>query len=792
MTAAPTHVAIFGGDAVYMRNFRLPILLALKAQGHRVTAICPDDGKIGAVLAEFGVNFAPLPMHRSRLNPVSELRVLWRLLRLLRREKVDVLLAYTIKPIIYGLPMAWLAGVGRRVAMVTGIGYALMEGSDLRRRVSRPRAKLGYRVACSLSDRVIFQNPDDRDLFLNEGLLADPDKAVLVAGSGVDLQHFAQQPLPDGPMTFVMVGRLLRDKGVHEYVAAARLVRRQHPEARFLLVGGTDDNPSSVTPGEVEEWVASGAVEHVGHVDDVRPYLAAAHVFVLPSYREGTPRSGLEAMATGRAIVTTDAPGCREVVRPGVNGLLVPVANSQALAEALLQLCRSPQTVAAMGAESRRFCEERFDVALVTRDIVKILMGEEVGGAPVRAGDGYAGGAGRESRPRVLHVVASSWAIPFQILPLAEALVKEGWEVDVASAPGAETAVLDRPGMRHLPIPIDRRFLTLSHFSAARALVRILREGRYNAVHLHGPLPSVLGRITARMAGVPVIYHCRGTYYEGEHALLSEKVARLAYPPLEWALGRWTYWTFTLTPQDAADLVAKAGLHPERVESLGAGGCGLDLDTWSADRYDDARKTELRARFGVPEGRRVIGFVGRLVQLKGVFELLDAFIELRRTRPDLHLLVVGDTEAGSRDEGAGDRLKRLAAAAGVADAVTFTGHLPQPTDAVALMDILALPSYWESFGQVLAEAGGMGIPVVATDTRGARFAVVDGQTGILVPPRDAAALGAALARLLDDPALAARLGAAGLARAREFGRERVIRRMLDVYDGLLIPQRKVA
>lgn len=386
--------------------------------------------------------------------------------------------------------------------------------------------------------------------------------------------------------------------------------------------------------------------------------------------------------------------------------------------------------------------------------------------------------------PRVLQVVASSWAIPFQILPLAEALVEEGWEVDVASGAGPETGLLERPGMRHLPIPLERRFFTLKHLSAFLAIRRILKRGRYDAAHLHGPLPSVLGRIAARLAGVPVIYHCRGTYYEGEHALLSEKLARLVYPPLERALGRWTHWTFTLTPHDAADLVARARFPAGRVECLGVGGCGLDLKTWSADRYDAARKAELRRNLGVPEGRRVIGFLGRLVRLKGVFELLEAFIALKRTRPDLHLLVVGGTEAGAREVGTDETLKRLVAEAGVADDVTFTGHLADPTDAVALMDILALPSYWESFGQVLAEAGGMGIPVVAAETRGARFAVVDGETGLLVPPRDAGALEAALARLLDEPALAQRMGAAGLERARGFGRERVIGRMLEVYRGL--------
>lgn len=371
------HVAVFGGEAAYMRNFREPLLRALRARGYRVTAICPDDGQTAAVLRDWGVEFAPVPLRRAGLNPFADIPVMLQLWRLFRHERVDALLAYTIKPIFYGLPAARLAGVKRRVGMVTGIGYALTEGPGLKRQLTRGAALLGYRNACAAAQRMIFQNPDDRDLFLDEGLLRDPSRAALVAGSGVDLRRFEQKPLPEGPPTFVMVARLLRDKGVYEYVAAAQAVKRERPDARFLLVGGMDDNPTSVSPGDVEKWRAAGIVEMVGQVDDVRPYLAAGHVFVLPSYREGTPRSCLEAMAVGRAIITTDAPGCREVVRPGENGLLVPVRDAGALAQAMLKLADSPETVARMGEASRRLCETRFDAEVVTGDIVAILLGED-------------------------------------------------------------------------------------------------------------------------------------------------------------------------------------------------------------------------------------------------------------------------------------------------------------------------------------------------------------------------------------------------------------------------------
>jgi len=371
------HVAIFGPDAAQLRNIRIPVLRMLRRRGYRVTAICPDDGRIGAILQGHDVEYWPLAVNRSSLNPLADLPMALRLLGFLRREKVNALLAYTIKPIVYGMPAARLAGVKRRVGMVTGVGYGLTPGKGLKRRLARRAVITAYGLAGSAADRLIFQNLDDLGLFRDEGLLKDEAKAALVAGSGVELDRFTPQPLPEGPVTFVMVARLLRDKGVYEYVAAAKAVKARNPQTRFLLVGGMDENPAAVPRAHVDEWVVSGAIEYVGLVDDVRPYLARSHVFVLPSYREGTPRSALEAMAVGRAILTTDAPGCREVVRAGVSGMLVPVQDAEALARAMLAFVENPDLARTMGEASRRFCEERFDAEAVTADILGILLGEE-------------------------------------------------------------------------------------------------------------------------------------------------------------------------------------------------------------------------------------------------------------------------------------------------------------------------------------------------------------------------------------------------------------------------------
>ena len=390
--------------------------------------------------------------------------------------------------------------------------------------------------------------------------------------------------------------------------------------------------------------------------------------------------------------------------------------------------------------------------------------------------------------PRVLHVIVDSFVEPVQVRPLARALVAEGWEVDVASPPGAEFAGVEIPGVRYIPFPVSRSLTTPRHLGALLWLVRRMAGGKYALVHLHGPIPAMLGRVAAALTRTPAIYHCRGSYYESGYVLFSERLASRVYPPLERLLGRWTAWTFTLNRDDAADLVERARFPEERVTCLGVGGCGLDVDAWDPGRYPPAKRAEIRRRLGIPENKPVIGFVGRFVRNKGVLELGEAFRQVRAAGIDAHLLMVGGTPASERDQETDPELRRRIAEWGLEEHVSFPGLLRPPSDAMAVMDVLALPSYSESFGQVLVEAGALGIPVVAAASRGAREAVLDGETGLLVPLRDAPSLADALLRILRDPALARRLGERAHRRAREELRsERVLASILEVYRRVLPP-----
>jgi glycosyltransferase involved in cell wall biosynthesis len=337
-------------------NFRAGLIEALKADGHRVVALSPADGyhrRFEAV----GIEHVPIEIDSAGLSPLRDLRLLLDYRRELKRIGADVFLGYTAKPNIYGALAAQSLGIAV-INNISGLGTAFIQTGLLTRIVSSL-----YRIALRRSATIFFQNPEDLDLFVSLKLVSR-DRARLLPGSGIDLQRFAPsaEPRPPGPLSFLLVGRLLWQKGVREYVEAARLVRREVPDARFNLLGFLDvANRSAVSRPEVDAWVTEGLIDYLGEADDVRPHIAAADCVVLPSYREGLPRTLLEGAAMGKPLIATDVPGCRQVVEPGINGLLCKAADAASLAEAMLALARlSQEEREAMGAAGRRKAERDY------------------------------------------------------------------------------------------------------------------------------------------------------------------------------------------------------------------------------------------------------------------------------------------------------------------------------------------------------------------------------------------------------------------------------------------------
>lgn len=323
------------------------------------------DDHTTASLSARGASVHPIPIDRAGLDPFAMVALLTRLAKAFRRIEPDVVIAYTVKPVVLG---ALANRDARFVAIITGLGYAFTGGAQLRRRVSAVAAKFLYRLALARADVILFQNPHDLEYFRALGVVPRSARVGLLAGSGVELDRFSPVPLPSGAR-FLMAARLLGDKGVREFAFATVRVKRHCPGAHIALAGFFDGSPDSVGASELAAMIDAG-VAYLGHVDDIRPAISDCSIYVLPSYREGTPRSVLEAMAMGRAIITTDAPGCRETVEHGRNGLLVPPRDGEALANAMIELARDPDRVARMGVESRRIAMEKFDVTAVNARIM--------------------------------------------------------------------------------------------------------------------------------------------------------------------------------------------------------------------------------------------------------------------------------------------------------------------------------------------------------------------------------------------------------------------------------------
>ncbi len=366
-------VVVVGSYARSLINFRGQLLQDMVNNGHEVIACAPQSPQhVVNALAEIGVSHEDIFLERTGTNPVSDLRALIGLKRLFARCRPDVVLLYTIKPVIYGSLAAKFGQVPNVFSMITGVGYVFGD-SSLKQKFMRTMIQPMYWVALRNNTKVFFQNPDDQELFTSMNLVSGCEQCVLINGSGVDIEYYRETPPVTERIVFLLIARLISDKGINEYVEAARRIKQDYPEVVFRLVGPFDSNPSAIPKKKIEKWHDEGVIEYLGKTRDVRPYIAESSVYVLPSYREGTPRTVLEAMSMGRPIITSDAPGCRETVIESKNGYLVPVKDVDGLVQALERFILNPKLISMMGKESRKIAVKKYDVRKVNATILETM-----------------------------------------------------------------------------------------------------------------------------------------------------------------------------------------------------------------------------------------------------------------------------------------------------------------------------------------------------------------------------------------------------------------------------------
>lgn len=351
--------------------FRIDMMKSFLKEGYEVVAVgeAPEEQWAEKFL-EMGIRYRSIPVQRNGLNPLRDIKTFGALCKLLKEEKPDKIFSYQAKTVIYGGIAARLCGIREVYPLIAGVGSVFL-GDGLKRKLVRSILVAEYRMGMKKAPNVFFQNRDDLKVFTDHRIVT-ADKVVMLNGSGVNIEKFSPTPLPEA-VSFLCISRLIRDKGISEYLDAARQIHKRHPNVRCVLVGPYDTNISALKPEEVRPYIEDGSVEYVGEQKDVYPYLRDCTAYVLPSYHEGTPKTVLEAMACGRPTITTDAPGCRETVTDGVNGYLVRVKDVDAIVAAMERIIADPEKTAEMAVNARRIAEEKYDVNKVNQCIKQTM-----------------------------------------------------------------------------------------------------------------------------------------------------------------------------------------------------------------------------------------------------------------------------------------------------------------------------------------------------------------------------------------------------------------------------------
>lgn len=709
-------------DGLYL--FRRELIAQL-LENHEVVISLPDGERISP-LVEMGCHFINTPVDRRGINPIKDLTLLRHYWKLIKQERPDLVITYTIKPNIYG-------GIAcRRLKIpcavnITGLGTAFQKKGMLRTLVTSL-----YKLALKKARVVFFENAGNIQTLLESGVVKK-EQCCLLAGAGVNVEHYAYAPYPEAevPTKFLFVGRVMREKGIDELFCAMQRLHRDGFRCTLDVLGSYEENYED----KIDAYTKEGWLHYHGHQKDVRPFIKNAHCFVLPSYHEGMANTNLECAAMGRPVITSNIHGCKEAVIENVSGLLCEPQNADSLYDTMVRFLKlSKEERAAMGLAGRAHMDDIFDKRKVVAETMQALKLSELAGAK-----------------KICLISTVPMTVRSFLIPIARYYRQNtDWDISILCdyAPNLDQEMPE--GVRYIPVSM-RRGIDWSGPGVMLKMLKVFKHEKFDMVQYCTPNASMYASTAARIAKIPVRLYCQwGMVYVSMKGL-----KRRIFKQIEKTTCHNSTW---VEPDSFGNLEFshQEGLYPDKKGSVVWNGStgGIDLV-----RYDVTQKAawreEIRNKHGIPQDALAFGFVGRITGDKGINELYMAFQKLLQTHPDAYLMMIGgaENEKTIRQE--------LSQWANSEPHVVFCGSTNEIEKYFAALDVHVLPSYREGFGSVIIEAEAMEVPVIVTAIPGPLEAMCPGKTGLTVQKQDVDSLLDAMVTLHDDAQLRKSLGKTG-------------------------------
>ncbi len=743
-----------------------PQLKFLQQQGYDVHVVCSKGNWKNDIEAQ-GIKVKNIRIRR-RITPFSDLVSLFQLFLYFKKEKFQIVHTHTPKPGLLGQLAARIAGIPIVINTVHGLYF-----SDKTPYCKRNFYTFIEKVAGRCSSLIFSQNRQDMDTIITKKI-ADAEK-IRYLGNGTDIQKFNSKRFSEDFINnkklemglnpkFKIVGtagRLVQEKGYFDLFSAFKKVLEKFPETMLLVIGPEDrEKGDAFSPEIVRDYGIENNVIFLGERTDIDELYSLMDVFILASWREGFPRTVIEAMAMERPIITTDIRGCKEAIDNNKNGILIPPKTPKKLAEAIIFMLTNTSEAERMAKNARGKAKKEFNEELVFSKIKEQYL---------RLSD---------KRIKICHVATVDITVRFILWDLIKFLKREDYDVSIVCSQGKWMGFFKEGGFPVHNIKMLRRISPVADLMPLIKLYFLFRKERFDIVHTHTPKAGFLGRIAARLAGVPVVVHSSHGFHTG---IKIDPIVRMAILSAEKVASYFCDMVTFLNKEDVEFAIKKRIVSPEKIKFLTY---GIDIERFDISRFGQNFTHNKKKELGL-ENKRIIGMVGRFVGEKGYSDLFEAFKIVKAKEPDVALLLVAPPDKAKDDALDYSILKDYGIEK---DTVILgsKGEIDNMEEVYSLMDIFVLPSYREGLPYSIMEASSSSKPVIATDIRGCRDSVENGVTGILVPLKNPGKLSDAIVRLLSNPDEMKKMAQAGRKKAEKDFDERIFfDKMEKEYDGLI-------